>query len=407
MTDDTKPLVIELMALTKLFRDFWGRPKVRAVDDLSLEIRKGEVFGLLGPNGSGKTTAIKMILGLLFPTSGAIRVFGRSPRDVRVKMLIGYMPEESNLYRFLNAEETLDFYGRLFDYPSKERKYRTEALLELVGLSHERRRPLSEYSKGMSRRIGLAQALVNDPELAVLDEPTTGLDPLGTREVKNLILDLKRRGKTVLLCSHLLADVQDVCDRIGILYGGKLRAVGSVSELLARTDITQISAEKLKPETLKKVVEIIEKDSADGAVSVDNPTQKLEEFFLEVVEQAREMKMETAGAEAGRAVSEVRISSEGARAERRRKALLSKLTEKEEKEKPGRVEEAVSVAKKEDRKEKVLQELVSARDPMEIRKAKEAEEEKARAEEQDKRAADARRDVLDKLKGKDKDKKGN
>lgn len=224
--------VIEIRNLTKIYRDFWGRKKVRAVNALSMDVRKGEVFGLLGPNGSGKTTTLKLLLGLLFPTEGEIKIMGKSAADVSKNERIGYLPEESYLYRFLNAEETLDFYGRLFNMSSAVRKQRTEMLLELVKISHARKRQLKEYSKGMTRRIGLAQALINDPDLVMLDEPTSGLDPLGNRDMKDLILDLKKQGKTVLMCSHLLGDVQDVCDRIAILYGGELKVLGRVDELL-------------------------------------------------------------------------------------------------------------------------------------------------------------------------------
>src|SRR3990172_738163 len=167
--------VIETRALSKVYRDFWGRQKVRALKALDLEIRQGEVFGLLGPNGSGKTTTMKLLLGLLFPTSGQALVFGRPATDVTKNERLGYLPEESYLYRFLNAEETLDFYGRLFDMPGQVRKRRAAELIDLVGLGWAKRRQLKEYSKGMARRIGLAQALINDPELIMLDEPTSGL----------------------------------------------------------------------------------------------------------------------------------------------------------------------------------------------------------------------------------------
>ncbi|MFC1805719.1 ABC transporter ATP-binding protein, partial [Planctomycetota bacterium] len=182
MPDDTQNHVIETLELTKVFRDFWHRPRVRAVDKLNLKVRRGEVFGLLGPNGSGKSTAMKLLLGLLFPTSGYVRLLGRPPRDVRVKNRIGFLPEETYLYPYLNAGETLDFFGRLNKIPRKERHRRVDSLIEMVGLKSARKRPLKEYSKGMARRIGLAQALINDPELVLLDEPTTGLDPIGTRE---------------------------------------------------------------------------------------------------------------------------------------------------------------------------------------------------------------------------------
>ena len=209
LTPAPNEVIIETRNLTKDYRDFWGRRKVRALKALDLEVRQGEIFGLLGPNGSGKTTTIKLLLGLLFPTSGEALVFNKQASDVSKNERIGYLPEESYLYKFLNAEETLDFYGRLFDMPSHIRKRKVTELINRVGLDWAKRRQLKEYSKGMTRRIGLAQALINEPDLIVLDEPTTGLDPIGTREMKDLILELKAEGKTVLMCSHLLADVQD------------------------------------------------------------------------------------------------------------------------------------------------------------------------------------------------------
>ena len=189
---EERQVVVETVQLTKLFRDFWMRPKVKALDRVEFQVFRGEIFGLLGPNGSGKSTLLKILLGLLFPTQGRAAVFGRDPRNLAIKDRIGFMPEESYLYRYLNAEETLDFYGRLFNLPAAERRHRVELLLEMVGLTHQRKRPIVEYSKGMARRIGLAQALINDPDLIFLDEPTTGLDPTGTREIKDLILELRR-----------------------------------------------------------------------------------------------------------------------------------------------------------------------------------------------------------------------
>jgi ABC-2 type transport system ATP-binding protein len=227
-------MIIQTHALTKHFKHpfFVWQIRARALTNLNLNIERGEIFGLLGPNGSGKSTTIKLLLGMLWPTTGEIAVFNRRPRDLYVKRRLGYLPEETNLYRFLNAEETLDFYARLFQIPRRERRRRVEALLDLTGLRHARSRPLGEFSKGMQRRIGLAQALINDPELVILDEPTSGLDPLGIREIKNLILELKAKKKTVLLSSHLLDDVEDICDRVAILYGGKVRAEGTVESLL-------------------------------------------------------------------------------------------------------------------------------------------------------------------------------
>ncbi len=215
--------VVETRNLTKIYRDFWGRKKKTALNALDLNIHRGEVFGLLGPNGSGKTTTIKLLLGLLFPSAGDALVFGEPAAKVEKNEKIGYLPEESYLYRFLNAEETLDFYGRLFNMPGDVRRKRADELIEQVGLKNDRKRILREYSKGMRQRIGLAQALINDPEFIILDEPTSGLDAEGTRWMKDLILSLKAKGKTILMCSHRLDDVQDVCDRIAILYNGDLQ----------------------------------------------------------------------------------------------------------------------------------------------------------------------------------------
>jgi ABC-2 type transport system ATP-binding protein len=274
--------VIETRNLTKVYRDFWGRQKVRALNALDLEVRRGEIFGLLGPNGSGKTTTIKLLLGLLFPTSGRAFVFDRDARDVAKNARIGYLPEESYLYKFLNAEETLDFYGRLFNMPAATRRQRVEELIDMVGLNWARRRQLKEYSKGMTRRIGLAQALINDPELIVLDEPTTGLDPMGTREMKDLILRLRDEGKTILMCSHLLPDVQDVCDRIAILYQGELKELGRVDRLLTVQDVTQVQARGLSEAAKAEIRAIIAKDGA-SLLSMDNPTSTLEDIFLDIV----------------------------------------------------------------------------------------------------------------------------
>lgn len=275
-------VIVETRNLSKVYRDFWGRQKVRALKALDLEIRQGEIFGLLGPNGSGKTTTMKLLLGLLFPTSGQALVFGKEATDVSKNERLGYLPEESYLYRFLNAEETLDFYGRLFDMPAKVRKQRTADLITMVGLNKDKRRQLKEYSKGMARRIGLAQALINDPELILLDEPTSGLDPIGTREIKDLILRLKAEGKTVLMSSHLLADVQDVCDRIAILHQGELKELGRVDALLKVRDETEIRARGLSPEAQAEVRAVIERNSG-SILTMGNPTTTLEDLFLSIV----------------------------------------------------------------------------------------------------------------------------
>ncbi len=295
---------MSVRGLTKVFKDFWNRPKARAVDNVDFEVRQGEVFGLLGPNGSGKSTTVKLLLGLLNPTKGHIEVFGHSPRHVQTKSRIGYLPEESYLYRYLNSRETLDFFGNLFHLSKDDRKNRAEQLLEMVGLGKTQKRAVGEFSKGMQRRIGLAQALINDPDLVILDEPTAGLDPIGCREVKDLIIALARRGKTVILSSHLLSDVEDVCDRVVIYYGGKIQAAGTLKELLAKPDTLRITTPVLPRETLERVLEIIRKDISTGEVRVDNPTQNLESYFLDVVQKAKRAAHETSGAQSGARVAE-------------------------------------------------------------------------------------------------------
>jgi len=306
-TRDSQPdgeVIVSVRGLTKVFKDFWGRSKARAVDDVDFDVRRGEVFGLLGPNGSGKSTTVKLLLGLLYPTKGHIEVFDHSPRHVVTKSRIGYLPEESYLYRYLNSRETLDFFGNLFRLPGKERDRRAEQLLEMVGLSQTRTRAVGEFSKGMQRRIGLAQALINDPDLVILDEPTSGLDPIGCREIKNLIIALAQRGKTVILSSHLLADVEDVCDRVVILYGGKVQAMGTLKELLAKPDTLRITTPVLPRETLERVLAVICADVAEEKVKIDNPTQNLESYFLDVVQRARQAAASTSGATSGHRIAE-------------------------------------------------------------------------------------------------------
>lgn len=298
-TSGNAEVVIAVRGLTKVFKDFWGRPKARAVDGVDFEVRRGEVFGLLGPNGSGKSTTVKVLLGLLYPTKGHVEVFGKSPRHVATKARIGYLPEESYLYRYLNSHETLDFFGSLFHLTSAEKRQRSEQLLEMVGLTQTRTRAVGEFSKGMQRRIGLAQALINDPDLVILDEPTAGLDPIGCREVKDLILTLARRGKTVILSSHLLSDVEDVCDRVVIYYGGKIQAMGTLTELLANRDAVRITTPPLSREKMQKVLELIRADVAEDKIRIDNPTQNLESYFLDVVARAKRSAAETSGAQSG------------------------------------------------------------------------------------------------------------
>ena len=291
--------IIEAVGLTKVFTDFWFRSKARAVDGIDFEIEQNEIFGLLGPNGSGKSTTIKMILGLLRKTRGRLSVFGKDPADVSIKNRIGYLPEETYMYRFLDARETLDYYGKLFGLDHRIRKRRVDELLDMVGLSEVAHRKVGEYSKGMARRIGLAQALINDPDLLILDEPTSGLDPIGTRQVKELLQELGRSGTTILLSSHLLSDVEDVCDRMVILYGGKIRAEGTGSELLADTDHTVIRLPRISKETVDKIEDVLEKNTDVHIESVEQPRQRLEDFFMNIVEQARADHLANAGAGQG------------------------------------------------------------------------------------------------------------
>lgn len=281
-------VIVETRNLTKIFRDFWGRQKKVALQALNLQVYRGEIFGLLGPNGSGKTTTIKLLLGLLFPSSGDALVFDQPAAEVQKNERIGYLPEESYLYRFLNAEETLDFYGRLFKLDPAERRRRAENLIEVVGLARDKKRILKEYSKGMRQRIGLAQALINDPDLVILDEPTSGLDPLGTRWMKDLIVELRDKGKTVIMCSHRLEDVQDICDRVAILNEGQLQELGSVQALLEDVQRLELRARGVQlNEELRRELEAVLAKHGGQIEFIGHPTTTLEELFLRIVEQAK------------------------------------------------------------------------------------------------------------------------
>lgn len=277
-------VVVRTYDLTKVYRTFWGKTYVRALNKVNLEVYEGEIFALLGPNGSGKTTTMKLLLGIMFPTDGRVEVFGKSPRDVTIKKDVGFMPEESYLYRFLNADETLNFYGNLMGLDRKTRRKRIDEVLETVGLTEARKRRTREYSKGMARRIGMAQVLLKDPKLVVLDEPTIGLDPMGAREIKDVTLKLKERGKTVILSSHLLADVQDICDRIAILHRGDLIKTDSVENLLTIEDTWEIVAKNLKDETRRRVREVIQEGGGD-LQRIGHPRESLESLFLKTIKE--------------------------------------------------------------------------------------------------------------------------
>jgi ABC-2 type transport system ATP-binding protein len=283
---EIKDTAVHTSHLTKIYKDFWGRDKVRALEDLNLTIRKGEVFGLLGPNGSGKSTTIKLLLGLIFASRGDAYVLGERAGSTTINERIGFLPEESYLYRFLNGEETLTFYGKLFKIDRKTLKRRVPELLDTVGLDEKaRKRKLREYSKGMARRIGLAQALINNPDLILLDEPTTGLDPIGTREMKDLIVSLKNQGKTVILCSHLLADVQDVCDRITILYKGRMQTLGDVKDLCQVRDVTQVEANGLDAQQIEDLRTFAARLNPANPPRITHPTSTLEDLFIRIVDE--------------------------------------------------------------------------------------------------------------------------
>lgn len=246
---------LETIDLTKdYFVGFWRKRPKRALDHVSLQVEKGEVFGLLGPNGAGKTTTLKTVLRLVFPTSGTARILGKELDDVSVRARIGYLPEQPNFYDHLTAEEFLNYAGQLFGIEVFDRRRRVAKLIDRVGLVDSRNIPLRKFSKGMLQRVGIAQALINDPELIFLDEPMSGLDPLGRREVRDLILELKKGGKTVFFSTHILPDAETLCDRVAILSRGRLQGCGELRKILAmEVSATEIVLEEVKPEALDEL----------------------------------------------------------------------------------------------------------------------------------------------------------
>jgi len=277
--------IVQAGGLAKTFHDFWRRPMVRAVNGISFEVRPGEVFGFLGPNGSGKSTTLRMMLGLLKPSAGELRVFGSSPHNVASKARTGYLPEESCLYSFLTASETLMFYGSLFNLDRTVLRERVRQLLEMTGLQYAAGRRVGEFSKGMLRRMGIAQALINDPDLIILDEPTSGLDPIGCRQVKDLILTLAGRGKTIIISSHLLADIENVCERVAIMNNGNILVHGRLTELLENTSLCRFSVETESAEQIRAILDFPTRQIGQNA-KMDHPRKTLEQFFIETLEQA-------------------------------------------------------------------------------------------------------------------------
>src|SRR6266481_4311710 len=272
---------VAVHGLTKIFPvPFHPTRGVIAVKDLSLRIEPGEVYGLLGPNGSGKSTTLKIILGLVSPTRGHTEIFGHDSRLVESREAVGFLPENPYFYKYLTGEETLHFFGRLCGMTGATLKSRVNELLDLVGLNKARDRRLGTYSKGMLQRIGLAQALIHDPRLVVLDEPTAGVDPVGAREIRDLILDLKRRGITILLSSHLLEQVQEICDRVGILANGVLVREGALDDLLAIENQTEFVLENASAALVNEVETLAAKSGA-RLIERGRPRTSLERLFLE------------------------------------------------------------------------------------------------------------------------------
>ncbi len=302
--------VLKTENLTKTFRRSWRRGKFTALDNLSIEVHEGEIFGFLGPNGAGKTTTIKILLRLLTPTSGNAYILDTDLRNSPTRLRVGYMPENPYFYRFLTGEEFLKFYARLNRIPAAERGKRIDELLDLVGMRHARKVLLKEYSKGMTQRIGLAQALMHDPKLVLLDEPMSGLDPIGRKEIRDLIYRLKYQGRTIFFCSHILSDVQDICSRVAILHHGKLLRIGEMNDLLG-TGKDKVRVELRLPENLQPsdlglagdfhngVLETVLPNTAEtnqmtdkwrtkGAeiISLIPERKSLEEYFVETIRAA-------------------------------------------------------------------------------------------------------------------------
>ena len=272
---------VEISALVKEFKPSLRAPIVRAVDDVSLSIQPGEVYGLIGPNGSGKSTTMKALLGLLAPTKGVCRIFGKDSLKVDSRNDVGFLPENPYFYKHLSGAETIRFYGKLCGLGKAPLEKRTDELLDLVGLQDARNRRLGTYSKGMLQRIGLAQALVQDPGLLVLDEPTAGVDPTGSREIRDLILRLKEEGKTIFLCSHLLEQVQEVCDQVGIIHHGKMVKQGHLEDLISLTDRTEMIVENPSEALLARLRQEIKSDAEAKLISEGHPRTTLESLFIE------------------------------------------------------------------------------------------------------------------------------
>jgi ABC-2 type transport system ATP-binding protein len=284
LMSDPAPAV-EIRNLVKEFKTSFRRKPLRAVDDVSIRIMPGEVYGLIGPNGSGKSTTMKALLGLVAPSSGQCSIYGRDSLKVDSRDEVGFLPENPYFYKHLSGAETLRFYGKLCGLGGRKLEDRVGELLALVDLEGARDRRLGGYSKGMLQRIGLAQALVQEPRLVILDEPTAGVDPLGSRQIRDLILKLRERGITVFLCSHLLEQVQEVCDRVGIIFRGKMVREGKLEDLIAIEDQSEIVLRDASPELLEKIKALVESTPGASVVKTGKPRTTLERLFLREISE--------------------------------------------------------------------------------------------------------------------------
>ena len=288
---------VQVESLVKDFKGSFGQGQIRAVDKVSFEIAPGEVYGLIGPNGSGKSTTMKALLGLVAPSEGSCAIFGRDSTKVDSRQDVGFLPENPYFYKHLSGEETIRFYGKLCGMKGKALRDRSRELLNLVGLENARSRRLGGYSKGMLQRIGLAQALVQDPRLLILDEPTAGVDPIGSRQIRDLIFKLKDRGFTVFLCSHLLEQVQEVCDRVGIIHKGALVKEGPLEDLIAIEDQTEVILRNATPGLLDKICDLTRQEEGVELLRTGNSRTTLERLFLRETMQRDQQGLEEAGSE--------------------------------------------------------------------------------------------------------------
>jgi len=280
---------VRIENLTKIFPVPLRRQRVTAVRNISFEVRPGEVYGLLGPNGSGKSTTLKILLGLVTPNHGRAMIFGQDSRDYNSRKDVGFLPENPYFYKFLTAAETLRFYGKVCGMGGTILNKRIDELIHLVGLEDARDRRIGGFSKGMLQRIGLAQALIQDPRLVVLDEPTAGVDPAGSHQIRDLILDLKKRGKTVLLTSHLLEQVQEICDRVGIMARGEMIREGALADLVSVKNQTEFVIESATPE-IRSQIERLLQNSPAKLLSTRQPQRSLESVFLELTAPSADRK---------------------------------------------------------------------------------------------------------------------